>query len=76
MDPEVVDELFIVTEPGHIQFKEAKKMSPEERDIMRATQLRERLEGMAKPQMSTVSDENPPSQDSEGAEEEKGLSGS
>ena len=76
MDPEVVDELFIVTEPGHIQFKEAKKMSPEERDIMRATQLRERLEGMAKPQMSNASDENPPSQDSEGAEEEKGLSGS
>ena len=51
-------------------------MSPEERDVMRATQLRERLEGMAKPQMSNASDENPPSQDSEGAEEEKGLSGS
>jgi len=70
MNPEVVDELFIVTEPGHIQFKEAKKMSPEERDIMRATQLRERLEGMAKPQMSNASDEDPISQDPEGAEEE------
>jgi len=70
MNPEVVDELFIVTEPGHIQFKEAKKMSPEERDIMRATQLRERLEGMAKPQMSNASDEDPTSQDPEGAEEE------
>jgi protein arginine kinase len=74
MDPEVVDELFIVTEPGHIQFKEAKKMSPEERDIMRATQLRERLEGMAKPQMSTASDEDPPSEDPEGSEEEEGPS--
>ena len=74
MDPEVVDELFIVTEPGHIQFKEAKKMSPEERDIMRATQLRERLEGMAKPQMSTVSDEDPPSENPEGSEEEEGPS--
>ena len=70
MDPEVVDELFIVTEPGHIQFKEAKKMSPEERDIMRATQLRERLEGMAKPQMTAASDEDPPSEDPEGSEEE------
>ena len=74
MDPEVVDELFIVTEPGHIQFKEAKKMSPEERDIMRATQLRERLEGMAKPQMSTASDEDHPSEDPEGSEEEEGPS--
>ncbi len=74
MDPEVVDELFIVTEPGHIQFKEAKKMSPEERDIMRATQLRERLEGMAKPLMSTASDEDPPSENPEGSEEEEGPS--
>ncbi len=74
MDPEVVDELFIVTEPGHIQFKEAKKMSPEERDIMRATQLRERLEGMAKPQMTAASDEDPPSEDPEGSEEEEGPS--
>ena len=74
MDPEVVDELFIVTEPGHIQFKEAKKMSPEERDIMRATQLRERLEGMAKPQMATASDEDPPSENPEGSEEEEGPS--
>ena len=74
MDPEVVDELFIVTEPGHIQFKEAKKMSPEERDIMRATQLRERLEGMAKPEMATASDEDPPSEDPEGSEEEEGPS--
>ncbi len=74
MDPEVVDELFIVTEPGHIQFKEAKKMSPEERDIMRATKLRKRLEGMAKPQMSTASDEDPPSEDPEGSEEEEGPS--
>lgn len=74
MDPEVVDELFIVTEPGHIQFKEAKKMSPEERDIMRATQLRERLEGMAKPEMATASDEDPPSENPEGSEEEEGPS--
>ena len=74
MDPEVVDELFIVTEPGHIQSKEAKKMSPEERDIMRATQLRERLEGMAKPQMATASDEDPPSENPEVSEEEEGPS--
>ena len=74
MDPEVVDELFIVTEPGHIQFKEAKKMSPEERDIMRATQLRERLEGMAKPQMTTSSDDDPSSENPEESEEEEGPS--
>ena len=55
-------------------FEKAKKMSPEERDIMRATQLRERLEGMAKPQMSTASDEDPPSEDPEGSEEEEGPS--
>jgi protein arginine kinase len=58
MDPEVVDELFIVTEPAHIQHRECKKMSPEERDIMRATQLRERLEGMQRPSMQVIAAKN------------------
>jgi hypothetical protein len=33
-------------------------MSPEERDIMRATQLRERLEGMQRPSMQVIAAKN------------------
>ena len=57
VDPAVVDELFIVTEPAHIQYEaknkdgEALKKTPEERDIRRASLLRESLEKMPGPVM-------------------------
>jgi len=59
VDPAIVDELFIVTEPAHIQYEakntegEALKKTPEERDIRRASLLRESLEKMPKPIMDT-----------------------
>ena len=59
VDPAIVDELFIVTEPAHIQYEakntegEALKKTPEERDIRRASLLRESLEKMPKPVMDT-----------------------
>jgi protein arginine kinase len=54
MDPAVVDELFIVTEPAHIQYGEAKRMTPEERDIRRASLLRERLSDSPRPKMTVT----------------------
>lgn len=44
-----VDELFIVTEPAHIQRRYEGKKSAEERDVLRADLLRERLGGIPQP---------------------------
>jgi protein arginine kinase len=52
VDAAVIDELFIVTEPAHIQYGEAKAKSPEERDIMRSNLLRERLSNIPRPVMT------------------------
>ncbi|HAO65593.1 MAG TPA: ATP--guanido phosphotransferase, partial [Verrucomicrobiales bacterium] len=52
VDAAVIDELFIVTEPAHIQYREAKAKSPEERDIMRSNLLRERLSNIPRPVMT------------------------
>ncbi|MBT5927341.1 MAG: protein arginine kinase [Verrucomicrobia bacterium] len=51
VDPAVVDELFIVTEPAHIQYGEARSKSPEERDILRSNLLLDRLSNMPRPVM-------------------------
>lgn len=44
-----VDELFILTQPAHLQRQLADKLSVEERDILRADMLRERLEKVKRP---------------------------
>ncbi|MBT3595678.1 MAG: protein arginine kinase [Verrucomicrobia bacterium] len=54
VDAAVIDELFIVTEPAHIQYREAKAKSPEERDIMRSNLLRERLSNIPRPVMTAL----------------------
>ncbi len=45
----LVDELFIVTEPAHIQRRSEGKKSAEERDVLRADLLRERLVAVPRP---------------------------
>jgi protein arginine kinase len=40
---ETLNELFVVTQPGHLQEREGKALKQEERDIARASYIRERL---------------------------------
>ncbi len=72
IDPAVVDELFIITEPAHIQYGESSAKSPEERDILRANLLRNRLSDMPKPVMTPpdLSPEDPEPKD-KGEESDK-----
>jgi len=44
-----VDELFILTQPAHLQRKLSEKLSAEERDLLRADMLRERLRNVSRP---------------------------
>src|SRR5258708_946010 len=44
-----VDELFIVTQPAHLQKRFSEKLTAEERDLLRADMLRERLRPISRP---------------------------
>jgi protein arginine kinase len=44
-----VDELFVTTQPAHLQKLHAEKLSAEERDLLRADMLRERLRDVSRP---------------------------
>src|SRR3954454_5378570 len=44
-----VDELFIVTQPAHLQKRFSEKLSAEERDLLRADMVRERLRQVSRP---------------------------
>ncbi len=51
-DAALVDELFILTQPAHLQKQHAQhseKLSAEERDLLRADMLRERLKPIRRP---------------------------
>ena len=48
----VVDELFLITQPAHLQQLVGEKLSGEERDVHRADLLRSRLSGVQGPQVS------------------------
>ncbi|MEY4385282.1 MAG: hypothetical protein RLY20_565 [Verrucomicrobiota bacterium] len=50
-DRALVDELFIVTQPGHLQKLHSEKLSTEDRDFLRADMLREHLLKLARPVM-------------------------
>jgi protein arginine kinase len=50
----LVDELFIVTQPAHLQKRYSEKLSAEERDLLRADMLRERLRSVSRPNTSNV----------------------
>jgi len=49
LERSLVDELFIVTQPAHIQKQVAGKMDADQRDIARADLLRERLRPIKRP---------------------------
>jgi protein arginine kinase len=53
----VVDELFIVSQPAHIQKAAERKLTAEERDAFRADLIRERLKSVSKPH---IEDTRPP----------------
>jgi len=52
----LVDELFILTQPAHLQKQHSEKLSAEERDLLLADMVRERL----KPVSSPISKPPPP----------------
>ncbi len=45
----LVDELFLTTQPAHLQKKISDKLSAEERDLIRADMVRERLKNVSRP---------------------------
>jgi protein arginine kinase len=49
MERALVDELFIVTQPAHLQRQVSDKLSPEERDLIRADMMRDRLMNVSRP---------------------------
>jgi protein arginine kinase len=50
----LVDELFIITQPAHLQKRYSEKLSAEERDLLRADMLRERLRVVSRPNTTNV----------------------
>src|SRR5438067_8683996 len=64
-----IDELFIETQPAHLQKGTQQKLNAEERDHLRAEIIRERLKTVPKPDMSKVARE-PASGNSEPAKHE------
>lgn len=51
VDRSLVDELFIVTQPAHLQKQFTNKLSTEERDLLRSDMVRERLKNVSRPVM-------------------------
>lgn len=48
-DRGLVDELFMLTQPAHLQKQHSEKLSAEERDLLRADMVRERLKAVSRP---------------------------
>jgi protein arginine kinase len=53
LDRALVDELFIVTQPAHLQKQFSEKLNAEERDILRANMMRDRLRNVSRPRTKT-----------------------
>src|SRR5947209_2402479 len=49
VDRSLADELFILTQPAHLQKQHSEKLSAEERDLLRADMVRERLKPVSRP---------------------------
>src|SRR5437763_12417831 len=45
----LVDELFILTQPAHLQKQHSEKLTAEESDLLRADMVRERLKPVSRP---------------------------
>jgi protein arginine kinase len=52
-DRALIDELFVVTQPAHLQKQFTEKLAAEERDVLRADMLRERLRPVGRPSPKT-----------------------
>lgn len=50
----LVDELFLITQPAHLQKRYSEKLSAEERDLLRSDMLRERLRVVSRPNTTNV----------------------
>jgi protein arginine kinase len=50
----LVDEMFITTQPAHLQKQYSEKLSAEERDLLRADMLRERLRNVSRPNPDAI----------------------
>jgi len=50
----LIDELFIITQPAHLQKQFTEKLAAEERDLLRADMLRERLRQVGRPAPKTA----------------------
>ncbi|MGP8201562.1 MAG: protein arginine kinase [Limisphaerales bacterium] len=48
-DRPLIDELFVITQPAHLQKNYTEKLAAEERDVIRADMLRERLQNVSRP---------------------------
>jgi protein arginine kinase len=53
VDRSLADELFILTQPAHLQRQHSEKLSAEERDLLRADMLRERLKQVCRPNIKS-----------------------
>src|SRR3954468_14016189 len=51
VDRGLADELFILTQPAHLQKRHSEKLSAEERDLLRADMVRERLRQVSRPKI-------------------------
>src|SRR6266849_3253847 len=60
VDRALVDELFILTQPAHLQKQHSEKLTAEERDLLRSDMVRERLKQVSRPSTK------PPAQPSAG----------
>jgi protein arginine kinase len=49
VDRSLVDELFLTTQPAHLQKQHSDKLSAEERDLIRADMVREHLKSVSRP---------------------------
>ncbi|MBP8259543.1 MAG: protein arginine kinase [Verrucomicrobia bacterium] len=63
LDRSLVDELFLVTQPGHLQQRCSEKLPADERDQRRADLLRERLSAVSRPVMPPRRSSSGPSLD-------------
>lgn len=54
----LVDELFIVTQPAHLQKQFSDKLTAEERDLLRSDMVRDRLKNVSRPNVKLSKPEN------------------
>src|SRR5438128_4253764 len=59
VDRSLADELFILTQPAHLQKQHAGKLSAEERDLLRADMVRERLRHVSRPTVKPPGSDGP-----------------